>query len=89
MKTITAKTSDKTMSTGSLFQSAISKHGYASLEFHVHQLHIGLSIEGIETPHGYFLKPKNDSQKRGNQVFVNRFVTPCENSDELRNKLGI
>lgn len=89
MKTITAKTSDKTMSTGSLFQSAISKHSYASLEFHVHQFHIGLSIEGFETSNRYFLKPKNDTQKMANQLFLNRFVIPCHNSDDLRNKLGI
>lgn len=86
---VAAKTSDKTMSTGALYQKAISKNGYASLEFWIGKSRIGLSIEGIETPHVYFLNPKNDAQKISNERFLNRFVIPCQDSASLITLLGI
>ncbi len=87
MKTVSSYTTISNHFTGSIAQSDLAKHGKIDLRFYIHANRIGVDVAGFSYCSYFLLNAKNESQKKQNSRFIERYVKPCYNSEELLNTI--
>jgi hypothetical protein len=83
MEKLLSFSTDQKFSTGQLAQRTFSRTGKIYITFFIHNNRIGAEIEGFEIQTRFVKKPKNQKEKNCNKYFVDRFIKPCHNANEL------
>jgi hypothetical protein len=89
MNTLTTYTTKANHFTGPTAQSDLAKSGKIDLKFYIHTDRIGVEVAGFTSAFCYWSNPKTPKQKNQNNNFIERYVKPCYNSEELLNTLFI
>ena len=90
MNTSSSYTTKANHFTGAIAQSDLAKHGKIDIKFYIHADTIGVSVAGFEAIDTvYFRNAQTEIGKRRNCNFIERYVKPCYNSEELLNTIFI
>jgi hypothetical protein len=73
---------EKNQFTGHTIQQDYVKNNCHILKFYVNEKFVGVDIAGISANNLFYFKAKG-KQVKLNQFFIDRYVTPCENSMEI------
>lgn len=83
MNKITTFSTNQQFSTGSFAQKTFAQTGKIGITFFISENQIGAEIEGFSITTIYLKKPKTEKHIRSNHWFVERYIKPCHNANEL------
>ena len=78
----TAICKEKNQFTGFIAQLDFSKYGCHVLQFYKNEKFIAVDIAGISSNQIFYFNPQKNQLKQ-NKFFIDRYVLPCENSNEI------
>ena len=73
---------EKNQFTGFIAQLDFAKYDCHVLQFYINQKFIGVDIAGVSSNHIIYINPQKNQVKQ-NKFFIDRYVLPCENSNEI------
>ena len=86
---VSVKSTDNTISSGSVAQKDLKRDGYIGVTFTISGETIGAEIAGFSCSLVYRYNPINDREKNINRCFIQRYVDKCQNPESIKNQLGI
>lgn len=88
-KKISSFTTQPNHFTGAVANKDLANWGKIHINFYVKQKTIGVEVAGFCSTFEYVLNPKNQKQQRLNEYFLERYILPCHNAEELLNILFV
>jgi hypothetical protein len=89
MNTVTTYTTKANHFTGPTAKRDLEKSGKIDLKFFIHKDRIGIEVAGFTSPFCYLYSPKTSKEINQNNNFIERYVKPCYNGEELLNTVFI
>lgn len=87
---VSTKSTDNSISTGLVAQKDLLMNGFINVNFYKSHMTIGVEVAGFSNDFiMYYNNPKNQKQRKMNQLFVDNYVNKCINPSDIINQLGI
>lgn len=83
LKKISSFTTKPNHFTGAVANLDMARSGKIQVDFFIGQKTIGVEVAGFCSAFYFVFNPKNQKEQRLNQYFLERYIFPCHNAEDL------